>query len=202
VRRDRKAMRKMREHATCLCTSGAQLEQRVLPLLGSDPPNWNPPDRGEEQPPPVHSVRGEKTMKIMRTVLAVLAVASAAGCNDAQIASTNLSRAADNFEILRRVVFLNGITDTYLLSIEGLCAIEDQSNQLEVTCKVGENNEFKKHFLGLSDNVTYFAEQIDGAQVSAYHYRVVFKPQAIIPDIDIRGSAQELLENASENANP
>ena len=59
---------------------------------------------------------------------------------------------------MRRVVFLNGITDTYLLSIEGLCSVEDQSKQLEVTCKVGER-EYKKHFLGLSDNVTYFAEQ-------------------------------------------
>ena len=142
-------------------------------------------------------------MKRMRGMLAMLAVAvavaaAAAGCNDAQIASSNLSRAADNFEIMRRVVFLNGITDTYLLSIEGLCSVEDQSNQLEVTCKVGET-EFKKHFLGLSDNVTYFAEQLDGARVSAYHYRVVFKPQAIIPDIDFRGSGRDLLENASEN---
>ena len=140
-------------------------------------------------------------MKIIRTMLTALVVAAAAGCNDAQIASSNLSRAADNFEILRRVVFLNGITDTYLLSIEGLCSVEDQSNQLEVTCKVGQT-EYKKHFLGLSDNVTYFAEQLDGAQVSAYHYRVVFKPQAIIPDIDLRGSGRELLDNASENANP
>ena len=139
-------------------------------------------------------------MKRMRGMLAMLAVAVAvaAGCNDAQIASSNLSRAADNFEIMRRVVFLNGITDTYLLSIEGLCSVEDQSNQLEVTCKVGET-EFKKHFLGLSDNVTYFAEQLDGARVSAYHYRVVFKPQAIIPDIDFRGSGRDLLENPSEN---
>lgn len=138
-------------------------------------------------------------MKITGTVLAALAVAAAAAaCNDAQIASNNLSRAADNFEIMRRVVFLNGITDTYLLSIEGLCSVEDQSNQLEVTCKVGER-EYKKHFLGLSDNVTYFAEQLDAAPVSTYHYRVVFKPQAIIPDIDFRGSGQELLENASEN---
>ena len=56
-------------------------------------------------------------MKIIRTMLTALAAAAAAGCNDAQIASSNLSRAADNFEILRRVVFLNGITDTYLLSI-------------------------------------------------------------------------------------
>ncbi len=141
-------------------------------------------------------------MKITRIIPAILtsvAIAAAAGCvNDAQIASRNLSMAADNFEIMRRVVFLNGITDTYLLSIEGLCSITDQSNQLEVTCQVGET-EYKKHFLGLSDNVTYFAEQLDGAQVSAYHYRVVFKPQAILPDIDFRGSGEELLENSSEN---
>ena len=141
-------------------------------------------------------------MKITRTVLTVLTVlitAAAAGCiNDAQIASRNLSLAADNFEVMRRVVFLNGITDSYLLSIEGLCSIEDQRNQLEVTCKV-DDGEYKKHFLGLSDNVTYFAEQLDGARVSAYHYRVTFKPQAILPDIDFRGSVEELLENSSEN---
>ena len=46
--------------------------------------------------------------------------------------------------------------------------------------------------------MTYFAEQIDGARVSAYHYRVVFKPQTIIPDIDFRGSGGELIENSSE----
>ena len=138
-------------------------------------------------------------MKIMRTMLiALVATAAAAGCNDAQIASSNLSRAADNFEIMRRVVFLNGITDTYLLSIEGFCSIADQTNQLEVTCKTGLN-EYKKHFLGLSDNVTYFAEQVAGADVNTYHYRVVFKPQTIIPDIDFRGSVDELLENSSEN---
>ncbi len=125
------------------------------------------------------------------------ATAAAAGCNDAQIASSNLSRAADNFEIMRRVVFLNGITDTYLLSVEGLCSINDQSRQLEVTCKVGPS-EYKKHFLGLSNNVSYFAEQLDGAPVSTYHYRVIFKPQTIIPDIDFRGSVPELLDDASE----
>ena len=132
------------------------------------------------------------------TTAALLVSALAAGaCNDAQVASSNLSRAADNFEITRRVVFLNGITDTYLLSIEGRCSILDERNQLEVTCKLNDD-EYVKHFLGLSDNVTYFAEQVEGADVSAYHYRVVFKPQVILPDIDFRGSAEELLENSSD----
>lgn len=138
-----------------------------------------------------------KTMK--KTLLCSLALAGSpvvmGGCSDAQIASQNLSRAADNFEILRRVVFLNGITDSYLLSIEGYCSILDQGRQLEVTCRTA-SGEFVKHFLGLSDNVTYFAEQVVSARVGTHHYRVVFKPQTIIPDIDFRGSVEELLEDS------
>lgn len=111
--------------------------------------------------------------------------------NDAKVVSRNLSQAADMFEIKRRVVFYNSITGVYMLSIEGLCSIEDQRTQLEVTCKTGKDA-YKKHFLGLSDNVTYFAEQVDGKYASAYHYRVIFKPQSILPDIDFRGDAGEL----------
>ena len=116
-------------------------------------------------------------------------------CTDADVASRNLSRAADMFEIERRVVFYNGITESYILSIEGRCSIQKdkQDNQLEVTCKTGPDA-FKKHFLGISDNVTYFAEQLESKDVSVYHYRVIFKPQTIVPDVDFRGSAKELVE--------
>ncbi len=112
---------------------------------------------------------------------------------DADVASRNLSRAADMFEIDRRVVFYNGITSEYILSIEGRCSIEGgRGTQLAVTCKTG-SNAFKKHFLGLSDNVTFFAEQLEAKDVSVYHYRVIFKPQAIVPDIDFRGDAGALV---------
>lgn len=113
---------------------------------------------------------------------------------DADIASRNISKAADMFEIDRRVVFYNGITGGYMLTIEGRRSINDQGRQLEVTCKDGPNS-FKKHFLGLSDNVTYFAEQIGLADVSVYHHRIVFKPQTIIPDVDFRGDFDELLRS-------
>ena len=110
-----------------------------------------------------------------------------AGCSDADIASENLSKAADSFEIDRRIVFYNGITGEYMLTIEGRCSLGnyDSTGQLSVTCKTGEN-EYKKHFLGLSDNVTYFVEQVKSAGVDVYHYRVIFKPAAIIPDIDFQ----------------
>lgn len=126
--------------------------------------------------------------KISLISILICSALALTACTDADVASTNLSKAADNFEINRRIVFYNGITDTYLLSIEGRCSLgngDDRSQQVTVTCKTGED-EYKKHFLGLSDNVTYFAEQTESAEVSAYHYRVTFKPQTIIPDIDLR----------------
>lgn len=113
--------------------------------------------------------------------------------DDADVVSHNISKAADNFEVNRRIVMFNGITDAYLLVIEGRCNIVDEGHQLEVTCKEGENA-FKKHFLGLSDNVSYFVEQGEPVDASEYHYRVTFKPQVLLPDVDFRGSTEDLPE--------
>lgn len=128
-----------------------------------------------------------------KTAIALMGLSILAGCTDADIASQNLSKAADMFEVNRRVVFYNGITGGYMLTVEGLCSLgnKDTADQLTITCKVGPNA-FKKHFLGLSDNVTYFVEQLEPNRASTYHYRVIFKPQTIIPDLDFRGDATEL----------
>jgi ABC-type Fe3+-hydroxamate transport system substrate-binding protein len=135
-------------------------------------------------------------MKYAPTLVLIGSALLLSACTDADIASSNLSKAADNFEITRRVVFYNGITDSYMLTIEGKCSLgnADTTGQLTVTCKTGPAA-YKKHFLGLSDNVTYFVEQLESAQVSAYHYRV--KPQTILPDIDFQGSGTELLNGGS-----
>jgi hypothetical protein len=120
--------------------------------------------------------------------LAALALGLTLGaCSEADTASENLSTAADNFEINRRIVFFNGITDTYLLTIEGRCSITDEGSQLEVTCKTDDDT-YLKHFLGLSDNVSYFVEQLDAADVDGFHYRVIFRPETIVPDIDMETS--------------
>jgi hypothetical protein len=124
----------------------------------------------------------------MKKVLLLAVMASLlAGCSDADVASANLSKAADQFEVTRRIVFYNGITGGYVLTIEGLCSLgnADKHRELSVTCKTGPST-YKKHFLGLSDNVTFFVEQVDASPASPYQYRVVFKPLAIVPDIEIR----------------
>lgn len=114
---------------------------------------------------------------------------SLGACTPAQTASYNLSNDSDNFRVTRRVVFVNGITDKYLLSIEGLCSItkDEEDAQLEVTCKTGDG-EYKKHYLGISDNVTYFVEQLDPMPVDTYHYKVQFRPEELLPDVDVQVS--------------
>lgn len=125
--------------------------------------------------------------RMMLGLTLALGLSALVGCdNDARVASRNLSQAADNFEVTRRVVFYNGITGDFMLSLEGRCSFDaSTARKLDVTCKVGPNS-YKKHSLGLSDNVTYFSEQLEGNDVSVYRYRVTFKPSTIIPDVDVR----------------
>jgi hypothetical protein len=126
---------------------------------------------------------------MMKRVFVIAALAAlVSGCSrEADLASRNLSVAADQFEVTRRIVFYNGITGEYLLTITGLCALGngDKAREVSVTCKTGPAA-YKKHFLGLSDNMTFFVEQIDSAAASPYQYRVIFKPLSIVPDIDLR----------------
>ncbi|MEU0540631.1 hypothetical protein ABZ319_12230 [Nocardia sp. NPDC005978] len=119
-------------------------------------------------------------------VVAIAATGVLAACSsDADVASENISKKSDNFEINRRIVFYNGITDKYMLLIEGFCSIDPQDRKITVTCKVGADD-YKKHYLGLSDNVTYVVEQLEAANVSSDHYIVNFKPEAILPNVEKR----------------
>ena len=119
---------------------------------------------------------------------AAAAVLALTACkSDAEVASENLSKAADQFEVARRIVFINGITDEYLFEISGYCSIQPDPGeaQLEVTCRADEDERgFVKHFFGLSDNSIYLVEQLEPVDVSTDRPRVIFKPESIIPDFD------------------
>ena len=119
---------------------------------------------------------------------AVMLAGGLTACSsDADVASHNLSKAADNFQIYRRVVFYNGITGDYILEVDGFCSIGnyDTGNKLSITCKMPDGK-YVKHYLGQSDNVTWFAEQLQTADVSTQRYKVIFKPSTILPDVDLR----------------
>lgn len=121
-------------------------------------------------------------------------VMTGCGQSDADVAAHNISVAAEQFEVPRHIVGINGITDKYLFEIIGYCSVETSNSSLggslEVTCKVTDAKTakvgYKKTFLGLSDNVSYVVEQLEPIQVSTSRYRVIFKPSTLIPNINIQ----------------
>lgn len=126
-------------------------------------------------------------MKKILLIVVFLAMLLSGCASQSDVASQNLSTAADNFQINRRIHFYNGITGEDFLVIEGLCALGnyDTAGSLSVTCKVGANT-YKKFFLGLSNNVTYFSEDLEPAPVNVYQYRVILRPSAIIPGLEVQ----------------
>ena len=136
--------------------------------------------------------------KIIAVVLTTLMLAvglSACNEDDADVVNHNISKASQNFEVYRRVALVNGITDKYILSVEGLCDIDPKSDRIFVTCKISKGegaDSYLRHQFYKSDNTFLFVEQLEGIKVSAYHYRITFKPQTLVPDVDFRGSTDEL----------
>lgn len=106
------------------------------------------------------------------------------GCDQRQAdeVSYNLSLKADNFEDIRQITVINCIQGDVLFQMTGKMSIEVDSsdNQLEIVVEV-EDGEYKKHFIGLSDNVTYVVEDITGSNVDKYSYTLNFNPNMWIP---------------------
>jgi hypothetical protein len=127
----------------------------------------------------------------MRKFAAILAAFPllTACADDADVAKKNLSKAADNFEIVRRVVMYNAIRGEIIMTSEGKCSVSPGELRTSVICKVGPD-QYIRNFYGNSDNTVYFVEQMDPVPVNVYHYRRTFKPQSVLPDIDFRGSAK------------
>lgn len=122
--------------------------------------------------------------KLTIAAMAGLALTLAVGCDsDADVASKNLSQASEQFQVSRRIIAINGVTDKYLFEVEGKCSLEYPENRTEIICKLGDGK-LIKHVVRQSDNVTLIMEQTDGTAVSTDHYKVTFKPEVIIPNVD------------------
>lgn len=121
---------------------------------------------------------------ILLTSTAVLAACTSA----ADQANENLSKAAENFEVPRRIVGINGITDKVLFSVEGFCSVENDGRKLDVICKVDKAGTIERTTLGLSDNVTYVSTQLNGVKVDMFRPRIIFRPETIIPNFELSTS--------------
>lgn len=123
--------------------------------------------------------------KILSVVVTMsILVMCLVGCDQRQAddVSYNLSLKADNFEDVRQITVINCLQGDVLFQMTGKMSIEMDSadKQLEIVVE-DENGEYKKHFIGLSDNVTYVVEDITSGDVSKYSYTLNFNPKMWIP---------------------
>ena len=119
-------------------------------------------------------------MKKLLLLAATMAATSiATGCGtEAERVSYNLSQEADNFNDVRQITVINCLQGDVLFQMTGKMSItaDTEDNQLEVVVE-DEHGDYKKHFIGLSDNVTYVVEDITSGDVSKYKYTLNFNPE-------------------------
>lgn len=117
------------------------------------------------------------------TLVLMMALTLFAGCEtQADMVSYNLSQEADNFKNIRQVTVINCLQGDVLFQMTGKISItaDTADNQLEIIVE-DENGKYKKHFIGLSDNVTYVVEDITSGDVSNYRYTLNFNPKMWLP---------------------
>lgn len=126
-----------------------------------------------------------KKIAIISFLLIVLSGITACE-TEAQRVSYNISQEADNFNTIRQITVINCIQGDVLFQMTGKMSItaDTNDNQLEVIVE-DDNGHYKKHFIGLSDNVTYVVEDITDGDVSKYHYTLNFNPKMWIP-VDVK----------------
>lgn len=125
-----------------------------------------------------------KVKKIIACVVALgIVTALMSGCDtQAKRVSYNISQQADNFNVIRQITVINCIQGDVLFQMTGKMSlnVDETENQLEITVE-DENGSYKKHFIGLSDNVTYTVEDVTDNYVDNYHYTLNFNPKMWIP---------------------
>jgi hypothetical protein len=131
-------------------------------------------------------------MKKLILPIIALALALTACTSEADRANENLSKAAENFEVPRRIVGINGITDKVLFAVEGLCSYEtgaeaQAAGTFEAICK-NPDGSIERITLHLSDNVTFVSTQLRGVKADGFGPRVIFRPEDIVPDFDLSTS--------------
>ena len=122
------------------------------------------------------------TKILVVTLLVVLCALTFAGCRQADRVSYNLSKEADSFNDIRQLTVMNCIKGDVLFQMTGKMSIEadTEDNQLEIVVE-DENGDYQKHFVGLSDNVTYVVEDVTSKTTNKYRYTLNFNPDMWLP---------------------
>lgn len=123
-----------------------------------------------------------KVKRIVALIIAVILIITVfCGCRQSDRVAYNVSKEADNFNVVRKITVINARTDTIMLELTGCFSIANNAeNELEIICKVGED-EYRKDFVYLNEYTCYVVEDLSGADVSSYQYEINIIPQMAAP---------------------
>lgn len=125
----------------------------------------------------------KKILAIIMVIMIVCTCFTLTACTAADNVNHNLSQAADNFQVIRKITVYNARTDLIVMEMEGYMSLSNTStNELVVTCKTGVD-QYKKNYVYLNEYVIYVVEDITGTVTDPYHYKIKF--YGAVPDIDI-----------------
>lgn len=127
---------------------------------------------------------------INKKVAAILGGAAAlalilTGCeSDATVVDRNIATEAEQFNVQRTIIAINGITGETIAMVEGRCSFESSGRRFDLTCKYGPED-YRKHTLILGDQDSVYVAMEKGIDVSEYHTKIILKPQNALPEFDI-----------------
>lgn len=123
--------------------------------------------------------------KLMKVIAAMSITAALAGCieeREADKVSYNISKQADNFNVVRRLTVINTRSDKCILQMTGKISIEDQKDGIAVLVELDrDKNIYQKHYIYMNENTMYTVEDVSGVEVSRYAYEMEFMPQTLVP---------------------
>lgn len=133
--------------------------------------------------------------KLMKIIAAVMTVMLLTGCEDREATrvSYNISKQADNFNVIRRLTVINTRSDKCILQMTGKISIEDQSDGIAVLVELDRDKSiYQKHYIYMNEWTMYTVEDISGVSVSKYAYEMEFMPQTLVP---VKITADELQQD-------
>lgn len=124
--------------------------------------------------------------KISMTLMALCMTIGVTACSTASTVNYNLSKEANEFNVYRKITVTNARTDTVMLQTEGYMSLSnDTENELVLTIKTGED-QYYKDYIYLNEWTCYVMEQTEPTETDKYHYELIFYPERMIPDVEIK----------------
>lgn len=117
-----------------------------------------------------------------KMLFVVLILMLLTGCSQADVVSNNLSKQADNFNVLRRITVINGISDDIMYQMTGKFSLVTDSQDRKIDLIIeNEDGSYSKNFIGYSDNTNYIIEDLDTNYVEKYKFTINYNPKMWVP---------------------